>query len=109
MRGFIAGASRIGLVGCQQNGEARSSACPPAILAIRSAVAGRDHNHVGVAREADVADVEFAARIEQVGETWLPAIALDRQRRDEFVPGLGQHARTAAPRSRSRRIRSSDL
>ena len=36
---------------------------------------GRDHDEVGVAREPDVADIEFARRIEQVRERTLAAIA----------------------------------
>ena len=40
IRGFIAGATRTGRSVASSTVEARSSACPPAILAMRSAVAG---------------------------------------------------------------------
>ena len=71
---------------------------------------GRDDDEVGVAREPDMADVEFGAGVEQVEcSARSPAMRADRQRRHELLRRLGHHARTRAPRSRRRRIRSSDL
>ena len=63
---------------------------------------GRDDDEIAVAREADVADIEFALRIEQVGEGVLAAQRADGERRDEFLRGLGQnaaHARAAVPQA----------
>ena len=48
----------------------------------------RHHDEVGVAREPDMADVEFAARVEQIGEHLLAGERADRQRRDEFMRRL---------------------
>ena len=44
----------------------------------------RHHDQLGLAREADVADVELAVRIEQVGEDALAGQRAGRERRDEF-------------------------
>ena len=44
----------------------------------------RDDDQVGVAREPDMADIELALRVEQVGEDVLAGERADRQRRDEF-------------------------
>ena len=52
----------------------------------------RDDDEIGLAREPDVADVEFARRIEQVGEHALADDGAGRQRRDEMLGGLGQNA-----------------
>ena len=56
-----------------------------------------------------MADIVLVVAIEQVGEDAVAGERADRQRRDEFLRRRGQNARTATPRSRSRRIRSSDL
>ena len=68
MRGFMAGATSTGLSVAISTVEARSSAWPPAILAIRSAVAGATIDQVGLARQPDVADLLLVVEIEQVGE-----------------------------------------
>ena len=47
--------------------EARSSAWPSAILAMRSAVAGATTIEVGVAREADMADIGLVVAVEEIG------------------------------------------
>ena len=52
---------------------------------------GRHYDQVGVAREPDVPDVEFAFRIEQVDERMLARKRADRQRRDELLRRLGHH------------------
>ena len=77
MCGFIAGAIRIGLSVASKTAAARSSARPPAILAIRSAVAGAMTTEIGVARQANMADVELAPRIEQIGIGVLAAERAD--------------------------------
>ena len=48
----------------------------------------RDDDEVGLAREPDMADVEFARRIEQVGEDTLADDGAGRQRRDEMLGGF---------------------
>ena len=90
--GFIAGASRIFASVASSTAVARSSAWPPASLAIRSAVAGATTIEIGFARQADVADVEFMRRIEQVGEHAPAGDGAGRQRRDELLGGLGEDA-----------------
>ena len=50
MRGFIAGAINTGRSVASSTAEARSSAWPPAILAMRSAVAGATDYQIGFAR-----------------------------------------------------------
>ena len=52
----------------------------------------RDDDQIGFAREPDVADVEFARRIEQVGEDALADNGAGRQRRDEMLGRLGEDA-----------------
>ena len=47
----------------------------------------RDNDQIGIAREANVADVEFALRIEQVGIGALAGKRADRERRDEVLRG----------------------
>ena len=61
---------------------------------LRDQVGGgrRDDHEIGVAREADVTDIELALRVEQVGEGALPGQRTDRERRDEFMAGFGQDA-----------------
>ena len=66
MRTFMAGAIRIGRVVASSTVEARSSACPPAIFAMRLAVAGRDDDEVGVAGEPDMADIGLVLAVEQI-------------------------------------------
>ena len=61
---------------------------------------GRDDDEIGVAREADMADVELGCRIEQVGEGALARERADRQRRDELLRGAWSSRR--APRDRAR-------
>ncbi len=52
----------------------------------------RDDHQVGVARQPDMADVEFALRIEQIGEGPMPRERADGQRRNEFMSGFCQNA-----------------
>ena len=57
-------------------------------------VGGRRCNddEIGFAREANVADVEFARGIEQIGEHALADNGAGRQRRDEMLGRLGENA-----------------
>ena len=71
---------------------------------------GRDHDQIGFARQPDMADIELARGIEQVGEDALAATA----RRPtsgvtNFCAAAVRMQRTRRPRSFSRRMRSSDL
>ena len=70
---------------------------------------GRDDNEIGVAGQADMADVELALRIEQIRIGALAAQRAGGERRDEVLRGAVRMQRTWAPRSCRRRIRSSDL
>ena len=45
----------------------------------------RDHDQVGFARQADVADLALVVEVEQLGEHALVAERADRQRRDELL------------------------
>ena len=87
MCGFIAGAIRTGLSVASKTAVARSSAWPAAIF--RDQVGGRrrDHDEIGVARQADMADVELALRIEQIGIGALAGERAGRKRRDEMLRG----------------------
>ena len=92
MRGFIAGASRIGLSVASSTAVARSSAWPPAILAIRSAVAGA----------TTMRSVSRASRIWPTSNSLcasnksvIGALAGERaggERRDEMLRGLREDA-----------------
>jgi hypothetical protein len=50
----------------------------------------RDDNEIGVARQTNVADIELAVRIEQVGENALAAQRAGGERRDEMLRGGGE-------------------
>ena len=109
MRTFMAGAIRIGSVVAKSTVEARSSACPQAIFAIRFAVAGA----------TTIASASRASRI------WPMSASSSRSNRSVWARDPAKEAaasgvtnccaplvrmqRTPAPRSRSRRMRSSDL
>ena len=51
----------------------------------------RDHDHVGIARHADMADVKLALRIEQIGMGTLPRQRARRKRRNEMLRGGGEN------------------
>ena len=57
----------------------------------------RDDDEVGVAGEANMADVELALRVEQVGVGALAAERAGRERRDEVLRRAGENA--AHPRA----------
>ena len=92
MCGFIAGAISTGRSVASRTAEARSEARPPAILAMRSAVAGATTIEIGLARQPDMADVEFGRGIEQVGERPLARKRAGRQGRNEFLRRFGEDA-----------------
>ncbi len=52
----------------------------------------RDDDEIGVARQADMADVEFALRIEQIGIGALAGERAGGKRRDEMLRGGGENA-----------------
>ena len=52
----------------------------------------RDDDEIGVAGETNMADVELAVRIEQIGENALAAQRAGGERRDEVLRGGGQDA-----------------
>ena len=88
--GFIAGAISTGLSVASSTVEARSLASP--LASFRHQVGGgrRDDDQVGLARQADMADIVLVLAVEQVGEDMVGRQRADRQRRDEFLRG-GRH------------------
>ena len=52
----------------------------------------RDDDQIGVARQADMADIEFALRIEQVGVGAFTGERASRKRRNEMLRGGGENA-----------------
>ena len=52
----------------------------------------RDDDKIGIARQADMADIEFALRIEQVGIGRLAGERAGRERRYEMLRGGGENA-----------------
>ena len=90
--GFIAGAISTGLSVASSTVEARSLASP--FASFRHQVGGgrRDDDQVGLARQADVADVVLVLAVEEVGEDMVGRQRADRQRRDEFLRGGGHDA-----------------
>ena len=56
---------------------------------------GRDHDQVAVTRQANMAGIELALRVEQVGVNASAREGARRERRDELLGGLGQHATDA--------------
>ena len=57
----------------------------------------RHHDQVGLARQANVADLALVVEVEQLGEHALVAERTDRQRRDELLRRLGHHRAHADP------------
>ena len=51
----------------------------------------RHHDQVGLARQADVADLALVVEIEQLGEDALVGERADRKRSDELLRGPGHH------------------
>ena len=91
MCGFIAGASKIFLSVASSTAEARSSARPLAIFAIRSAVAGATTMMFGSRASRIWPTSNSLLRVEQIGIRMLAGERADRQRRDEFLRRLRHH------------------
>ena len=71
---------------------------------------GRDDDEVAFARQPDMADIVLVVAVEQFGEhIGPPESAPTESGVTNCVAAAVMMQRTAAPRSRSRRIRSSDL
>ena len=90
MRGFMAGRHQHGLVGGHQH--AGGEVVGVAARHLRQQVGGgrRHHDQVGLARQADVADLALVVEIEQLGEDAVAGQRADRQRRDELLRRPGQ-------------------
>ena len=86
------------LVGRQQHGGREIVGV--ATRHFRDQVGGRrrDHDHIGVARQADMADIKLALRIEQIGIGALAGQRAGRKRRDEMLRGGGENAAHAVRR-----------
>ena len=78
MRGFIAGRDQHRLVGREQHGGGEIVGVAAGHLGHQVGGRGRHHDRSRVAGEPDVADVELARRIEQIG---MDAPAAERARR----------------------------
>ncbi len=96
-------------VGGEQDG--RGKVVGMAARHFRQQIGGRrrDDDEVGLARHPDMADVELVVAAEEVGMDLAAGQRADGKRGDEFPAARVITARTAKPRSRSRRIRSSAL
>ena len=90
--GFIAGAMSTCVSVASRTAVARSSAWPPAILAMRSAVAGATTMRSVSRAKPDMPDVELAVGVEQIGEDPLAVKRAGRQRRDELLRRRGEDA-----------------
>ena len=63
---------------------------------------GRDHDEIGLTREADVPDVELGGKIEKFGEGPLARDCADRKRGHEFLRRTGHdHAHFGAALTQS--------
>jgi hypothetical protein len=109
MRTFMAGAIRIGRVVASSTVEARSSACPPAIRAMRFAVAGA--TTMASASRASLMCPMSASSSRSKRSVWVrcPEIAEAAIGVTKACAPAVMTQRTEAPRSRRRRMRSSDL
>ena len=61
----------------------------------------RDHDQIGLARQADVADLALVVEIEQLGEDAVVGERADRQRRDELLRRLRSSRRARRCRARA--------
>ena len=107
MRTFIAGAISTGLSVASSAVEARSSARPCAILAMRSAVAGATTTKIGGARQFDMAHLDLVGEAEQSRVDLLAGERGNRQAASRIPPPRWvMMARTRAAACFSRRISS---
>ena len=98
--GFMAGASSTFALVASSTAVARSVGQAAGDLGHQVGGAGRHHDQVGLARQANMADVELVRGIEQIGEDALAGDGAGRERRDEMLGRLGQdaaHGRARAP------------
>ena len=63
----------------------------------RTAAIVRHDQEVGIAGQANMPDIEFAVRIEQIGKSPFSGERADSKRRDKMLAGCGENA--AHPRS----------
>ena len=109
IRTFIAGATSTRLSVAISTVEARSFACPPAIFAIRSAVQGATTSR-SASRESSICPIPASSvRSNRSRYTFSAASALADNGVTNSSAARVSTGTTVAPRSRSRRIRSSDL
>src|SRR6056297_613885 len=109
IRTFIAGASSTGVSVASRSVEARSSARPCAILAIRSAVAGATTIR-SAERLSSICPISASSvRSKRSENTLRPASAETESGVTNSAPARVSTGTTSAPRSRRRRIRSSAL
>ena len=90
--GFIAGAISTCLSVASSTVEARSLAWPPASLRHQVGGGRRDDDDVGLARQADMADIVLVLAVEKLGEDVVGGQRADRKRRDELARRRGHHA-----------------
>ena len=109
MRGFMAGATSTGLSVAISTAGGEIVGMAAGHLGQQVGGGGRHHDQVGLARQADVADLALVVEVEQLGEHALVAERAHRQRRDELLRRPGHDRAHADARSRSRRISSRHL
>ena len=85
MRGFMAGATSTGLSVAISTRAGEVVGVAAGHLGQEVGGGGRHHDQVGLAREADVADLALVVEVEQVGEDALVAQRRHRQRRHELL------------------------
>ena len=98
-----------GLVGGEQHGGGEVVGMPAGHLGHEVGGGRGDDDQIGIAGQADVADLALVVEAEEVGEHPLVGQRADRQRRHELLAASVMTTRTRAPRSRRRRIRSRHL
>ena len=91
MRGFMAGATSTGLSVAMQHAGGKIVGMAAGHLGQQVGRRGRHHDQVGLARQADVADLALVVEVEQFGEHALVGQRADRERRHELLGGPGHH------------------
>ncbi len=85
MRGFMAGATSTGLSVAISTAAGEVVGVAARHLGQQVGGGRRHHDQVGLAREADVADLALVVEVEQLGEDALVGQRAHRQRRDELL------------------------
>ncbi len=85
------GRRQHGLVGCEENRGGEVVGMPASHLGQKVGGRRRDDDEVGLARQADVADLVLVVEIEQIGEGLFVGQRRDRKRRDELSGRAGHH------------------